>query len=117
MLGEQQLAAWREHAGDLPQRGVRRVNGAQDQRAHDGVDRVVREGQPLRGGVDHRRLKPGSPEAVLEAPAHRRIRLGEDQFLDVVGMVPQVQAAYRHRSRGRIRLPVEAAPSGGGAFL
>ena len=92
MLEEEQLTVGPQDPSDLPQGEIGSVDGAQQKSRDDSVDRSVSERQPLRRGVDQARSPPAAAQLLFQTGAHRRVRLDEDQLVEVVGVVRQVQA-------------------------
>src|SRR5690242_8008968 len=91
MLEEQQPSSWFEDALDLVEGDDWAVDGAEHERRNDRVDRVVVERQPFGGRVEDRHVAPAAPCGLLEAPAHRRGRLGEDELVEVGGVVREIE--------------------------
>ena len=117
VLDEQQLTVGTQHARDLPQRKIGSVDRAQHERRDDRIDRSVGERQPLRRRVNQPRPPAAAAQPLLKARAHRRVRLDQDQLIEVIRVVRQVQAgaaADLHRAPARAAeqlLAVSAQPS------
>ena len=95
MLEEQQPAAGDEHAPHLAQRAGEVVDRAERERRDGGVEARVGERQPLRRRGDDLRREAELGRALAQAPAHRLLRLGEDELLQPRGVVGEVQARPR----------------------
>ena len=85
MLQEEELTIGPQDPHDLAQGEVGRIDGAQHERRHDGVDRSVGERQPLRGRVDEPCVTAAPAQASLEAEVHRAVGFGEDQLVEASG--------------------------------
>ena len=68
------------------------LDGAQNERRHDRVERRVGHREIVRGGGDHGRSTVRTPH---QPPPHGRVRLGEDQLRKARRIVRHVQAGSR----------------------
>ena len=111
VLKEQQASARSEDALDLVEDDDRLVDGAEHERRHHGVHRAVVHGEPLGGRVEDGRGAFAATDGLLQPPAHRGGGLGEDELVEIVGVVGQVQsgaAAQFERAAARQREEVAA---------
>ena len=104
VFDEEQLTVGLQHPHDLLQGEIGSVHGAQHQGRHDRVDGSVWERQLLRRCVDQPRPAATARQPLGEAAAHRGVWFDQDQFVEVVGVVRQVEAgagADLDRAAGR----------------
>ncbi len=87
VLEEEQFAARFEDAGGLGERRRRVRHRAEHEGEGGGVEAGVREGQPFGRRIHHLRRSPRFRSQLLE---HVRVRLGEDQLGDRVGIEAEV---------------------------
>ena len=92
MLDQQQLPVGAQHPADLAERRLRILDGAQNERRDDRVERCVAHREILRGSGDHGRSTVRTPHQPL---THRGVRLGEDQLRKARWIVRHVQARSR----------------------
>ena len=117
VLQEEELTIGPQDPDDLAQGELGSVDGAQHERRHDRVDRSVGERQLLRRRLDESCVPAAPAQTLLEAGMHRGVRFGEDELVEVVGVVRQVEAgaaADLHGASARLaeQLPAERAHAG-----
>ena len=112
VLQEQERSFRVQDAADLLQRCDRILDGAEHEGGDDRVEGVVVEGKDLGRCADHLGPTVHGPEATLEPLRHVLLRLGQDEPVEVLGVVPQVEtgagADLEHASPGCLQ---ESAPT------
>ena len=111
MLQVEELTVGAQDPDDLAQGELGIVDGAQHERRHDRVDRSVGKRQLLRRRLDESCVPAAPAQALLEADLHRAVRFGEDELVDVVGVVRQVEAGAAPDLHGASARPTEKLPA------